>query len=89
MCSKRNILNLYKRLLRESERFESYNFRQVPVSINYAIRRIKDSFKENKTLNDQEQIQKEIQYALKNLDIIKRQAAIGSMYNAGKLVIEK
>ncbi|XP_044745606.1 LYR motif-containing protein 4 [Coccinella septempunctata] len=76
------ILSLYKTLLREASKFSSYNFR------NYALRRIKDSFKENKNLNNEESIESHLSEARKNLEIIKRQVLIGRMYDTDKLVIE-
>ncbi|XP_055644132.1 LYR motif-containing protein 4 [Toxorhynchites rutilus septentrionalis] len=77
------VLSLYKEMLRESQKFNSYNYRM------YALRRIRDAFRTNKSLVDSSQIQSEMDYALKNLDIIKRQAMIGHMFRADKLVIEK
>ncbi|XP_046386053.1 LYR motif-containing protein 4 [Ischnura elegans] len=82
MSSRNSILKLYKTMLRESEKFSSYNFR------NYAIRRTRDGFRENKHLTDPEEVSKQIEYARKNLEIIKRQVAVGSMYGGQKLIIE-
>ncbi|EAT42558.1 AAEL005928-PC [Aedes aegypti] len=80
---KMKVLSLYKQLLRESQKFSSYNFR------NYALRRVRDAFRENKALTDSSKIQSEMDYARKNLEIIKRQALISQMFRADKLVIEK
>ncbi|KXJ71126.1 LYR motif-containing protein 4 [Aedes albopictus] len=80
---KMKVLSLYRQLLRESQKFSSYNFR------NYALRRVRDAFRENKALTDSSKIQAEMEYARKNLDIIKRQALISQMFRADKLVIEK
>ena len=41
----------------------------------YALRRTKDAFKENKSLSDESQIQKSIQEAKDNLEIIRRQVS--------------
>ncbi|XP_049882959.1 LYR motif-containing protein 4-like [Pectinophora gossypiella] len=82
MASKTQILSLYKSLLRESEKFPNYNFR------SYAIRRVRDAFKEKKTITDQKQAKKEIEYAKENLAIIQRQTSIGNMFKTEKLVIE-
>ncbi|CAH4031972.1 unnamed protein product [Pieris brassicae] len=79
---KSQILALYKCLLRESQKFSSYNIR------SYAIRRVRDAFKENKSLSDGKAINNEIKFAKENLEIIKRQTIIGNMYQTDKLVIE-
>ncbi|KAI5635093.1 complex 1 protein (LYR family) domain-containing protein [Phthorimaea operculella] len=82
MSSKTQVLSLYKSLMRESGKFGNYNFRC------YALRRVRDAFKENKSLTDPNIAKREIQYAKENLDIIKRQVIIGNMYGTDKLVIE-
>lgn len=43
---------------------------------NYALRRIRDAFKENKTLTQAEEVQKQYRFANENLDIIKRQVSL-------------
>ncbi|GJQ76289.1 hypothetical protein Trydic_g2018 [Trypoxylus dichotomus] len=60
----------------------SYNFR------NYALRRIRDSFRENKSLKEVAQIETAIEEGKKNLEIIKRQVIIGKLYSTENLVIE-
>ncbi|KAJ9573695.1 hypothetical protein L9F63_008908 [Diploptera punctata] len=76
-------LKLYKTLLRESQKFHSYNFRL------YALRRIRDEFRENKSLTDSAKISEAIKKASDNLEIVKRQVVVGNLYTAEKLVIEK
>ncbi|XP_039430887.1 LYR motif-containing protein 4 [Culex pipiens pallens] len=80
---KMKVLSLYKQMLRESEKFSSYNYRM------YALRRIRDAFRENKSLTDATKIEGQMEYAQKNLGIIKRQALVGQLFQADKLVIEK
>lgn len=84
---KMKVLSLYRQLLRESQKFSSYNFRYLfsmtnlgiyvlkmfAFFSNYALRRVRDAFRENKALTDSSKIQAEMEYARKNLDIIKRQ----------------
>ncbi|XP_030756657.1 LYR motif-containing protein 4 [Sitophilus oryzae] len=82
MSTKSKVLKLYKSLLRESEKFASYNFRL------YAIDRVKYGFRENKNVNDTEILRNKIAEAHKNLEIIKRQTLISQMYKTEKLVIE-
>jgi Tfp pilus assembly PilM family ATPase len=79
---KMNALTLYKNLLRYSSRLASYNFRQ------YAIRRTRDAFIANRSLSDPQQIQQEIEKGIKELQVLKRQAAISQMYKGDPLVVE-
>ncbi|XP_021959885.1 LYR motif-containing protein 4 [Folsomia candida] len=82
-AGKHTVLHMYKAMLRESEKFSSYNYR------NYALRRIRDAFKENKNLQDKEKIKEQMSKANKNLSIIKRQVIIGDIYRSDKLIIEQ
>ncbi|KAJ8976399.1 hypothetical protein NQ317_003035 [Molorchus minor] len=82
MTSKSQILKLYKTLLRESQKFPSYNYRK------YSLRMIHDAFQENKNMTDRVLISAQIQEATRNLDIIKRQVVLGQMYSTEKLIIE-
>ncbi|KAM9163831.1 LYR motif-containing protein 4 isoform 1-T1 [Pangshura tecta] len=66
--SRAQVLRLYRALLRESQRFTAYGYR------TYAIRRIRDAFRENKHLKDSEEIQTLVNKARTNLEIIHRQA---------------
>ncbi|KAF9416552.1 hypothetical protein HW555_006127 [Spodoptera exigua] len=70
--TKRQVLSMYKLLMREAEKFPNYNFR------SYALRRIRDGFKENKALTDLKQIKQQYEFATENLSIIKRQVIIPS-----------
>ncbi|XP_040443996.1 LYR motif-containing protein 4 isoform X1 [Falco naumanni] len=54
----------------------------------YAIRRIRDAFKENKNIKDSEKIEELVKKAKANLEVIHRQVTIGQLYSAQKLVIE-
>ncbi|NXL72373.1 LYRM4 protein, partial [Leptocoma aspasia] len=54
----------------------------------YAIRRIRDSFRENKNITDSEKIEELLNKAKANLEVIQRQVTIGKMYATDKLVIE-
>ncbi|XP_060100172.1 LYR motif-containing protein 4 [Heteronotia binoei] len=76
------VLRLYRALLRESEKFTSYGYR------TYAIRRIRDAFRENKNLKDSSKIEALVNSAKSNLEMIHRQVTIGQLYSAQKLVIE-
>ncbi|XP_029817271.1 LOW QUALITY PROTEIN: LYR motif-containing protein 4 [Manacus vitellinus] len=76
------VLRLYRALLRESQRFSGYNYR------TYAIRRIRDAFRENKNIKDSEKVEELVNKAKANLEVIRRQVTIGQLYSTQKLVIE-
>ncbi|XP_061202560.1 LYR motif-containing protein 4 isoform X3 [Pezoporus occidentalis] len=80
--SRAQVLRLYRALLRESQRFSSYNYR------TYAIRRIRDAFRENKNIKDSGKIEELLNKAKANLEVIHRQVTIGQLYSTQKLVIE-
>ncbi|KAM9637048.1 LYR motif-containing protein 4 isoform 4-T4 [Morphnus guianensis] len=67
--SRAQVLRLYRALLRESQRFGGYNYR------TYAIRRIRDAFRENKNIKDSEKIEELVNKAKVNLEVIHRQIA--------------
>ncbi|NXG15723.1 LYRM4 protein, partial [Grallaria varia] len=54
----------------------------------YAIRRIRDAFRENKNIKDSEKIEELVNKAKANLEVIRRQVTIGQLYSTQKLVIE-
>lgn len=80
--SRAQVLDLYRAMLRESKRFSAYNYR------TYAIRRIRDAFRENKNVKDPVEIQSLVNKAKKDLGMIQRQVHIGQLYMTNKLVIE-
>ncbi|XP_025193386.1 LYR motif-containing protein 4 [Melanaphis sacchari] len=81
-ATRAEVLKIYKTMLRESARFSFYNYRM------YALRRVKDAFREQKTIKDSSEIQQHLLQAYKFLDIIKRQAVVGDLYKFDKLIIE-
>ncbi|CAG7673155.1 unnamed protein product [Allacma fusca] len=72
------VLRLYKNLMRESQKFESYNFR------SYAIRRIRDAFKANKSEVDVDVINAQVKDGLASLDVIRRQVIVSQLYQSPK-----
>lgn len=85
MCgnpSRKAVLSLYRQLLHESNKFETYIYRK------YAFRRIRDSFRDNKNISDETVIENLIREGQKNLAIIKRQVIISQLYKTDKLVVE-
>lgn len=80
--NRRAVLNLYRNLIRESKKWNSYNYRM------YALRKIQHEFKQNKTIQDIEKINECYTKGRENLEIIKRQATIGNLYSTRPLIIE-
>lgn len=80
--SRAQVLDLYRAMLRESKHFSAYNYR------TYAIRRIRDAFRENKNVKDPVEIQTLVNKAKRDLGMIRRQVHIGQMYATDKLIIE-
>ncbi|XP_044310832.1 LYR motif-containing protein 4 isoform X2 [Varanus komodoensis] len=61
------VLRLYRTLLRESQGFTAYGYR------TYAIRRIRDAFRDNKSVKDTAEIETLMNKAKSNLEMIRRQ----------------
>lgn len=55
----------YRQLLRQGAQFSSYNFRE------YAMRRTRDAFRENKAVENPQQIQELLQQGLSQLQVLK------------------
>ncbi|CAD7680956.1 unnamed protein product [Nyctereutes procyonoides] len=71
--SRARVLDLYRAMLRESEHFGAHNYR------TYAVRRIRDAFRENKNVKDPAEIQALVNKAKRDLGIIRRQVHIGQV----------
>ena len=80
-ASRRTVLTLYRNLLREGGKFQNYNFR------NYALRKIRVSFQQNKQETDATKIREFILCAEENLEIVRRQAIIGNLYSDNPTVV--
>jgi hypothetical protein len=62
-------LSQYRQLLRQGDQFAAYNFRE------YAKRRTRDAFRENKSVDDPRRIQELIQQGLKDLQMMKARSS--------------
>ncbi|RKF59093.1 LYR motif-containing protein 4 [Golovinomyces cichoracearum] len=78
----RQARSMYRQLLRQGEKFTSYNFRE------YAKRRTRDSFRENQNIQDSTKIEQLLEKGRKELQIIKRQAVISQFFQMEQLVVE-
>lgn len=76
-------VRLYRQMIRESKRFPNYMFR------TYALRRVRDGFREHSDVREPKVIEALMRDAEKNLQIIKRQASIGKMYSESEWTIEQ
>ncbi|CAK7263780.1 hypothetical protein SEPCBS57363_000743 [Sporothrix epigloea] len=76
------VLTLYRQLLRQAQQFPAYNFRE------YALRRTRDAFRDNKAETDPRRVQELVQQGLKDLQMMKRQSTMGNYYQTDRLVVE-
>ncbi|PSN60717.1 hypothetical protein BS50DRAFT_578907 [Corynespora cassiicola Philippines] len=76
------VRSLYRSLLRQSGQFSAYNFRE------YARRRTRDSFRDNRGEADERKVQELMQKGLKELQMLKRQTVISQFYQLDRLVVE-
>ncbi|CAF94505.1 unnamed protein product [Tetraodon nigroviridis] len=68
-------------LLTESQKFPSYNYR------SYAVRRVRDAFRTNRTVSDPAAVEKLITEGQQTLSLIQRQVTIGQMFASQKTVV--
>ena len=78
MATRSQTLALYKVMMRESSKFNDFNFRA------YFQRRVRDGFKESKSLTESPQIQEQLANARKNLDMIRRQATLSQLFGVNQ-----
>ncbi|CAJ1081534.1 LYR motif-containing protein 4 [Xyrichtys novacula] len=76
------VISLYRLLLTESNKFPSYNYR------TYALRRVRDAFRANRTITDPETVERLIVEGRQTLALIQRQVVIGKMFETQKTVVE-
>lgn len=74
MGGKNEALALFRSLLREANKFSSYNVR------HYAKRRVAEGFRENQQLQDPEAVRAALQQGKQGLELMKRQVLIYSLY---------
>ncbi|XP_014013045.1 LYR motif-containing protein 4B isoform X1 [Salmo salar] len=81
-ASTAQVLSLYRKLMKESNKFPSYNYR------TYALRRVQDAFRANRSVEDPKMVEQLLNQGRDNLDMIRRQVAIGKMYPTQKTIVE-
>jgi hypothetical protein len=82
MVSRNQILSLYHSLLKNAHKFHNYNFRE------FAKRRIIREFRMNRSVTDSKIVDEKYQSGLKELEVLKRQVIISSLYPEAPSVIE-
>ncbi|KAH9903451.1 hypothetical protein C8Q73DRAFT_742507 [Cubamyces lactineus] len=81
--TKQSILHLYHSMLRTSQSFSSYNFRQ------YFVRRTKSTFREVQNETDPAKLAAFYEEKAKELAVLKRSAIVNQLYGGWKVVVEK
>ncbi|KAF2214537.1 hypothetical protein CERZMDRAFT_37726 [Cercospora zeae-maydis SCOH1-5] len=76
------VRSLYRQLLRQSRQFAAYNFRE------YATRRTKDAFRDNKAVTDQGQVKELLDKGQRELQMLKRQTVVSQFFQLDRLVVE-
>ncbi|CAH0493358.1 hypothetical protein KXD40_008313 [Peronospora effusa] len=73
--SSSSVLRLYRAMLGNAAKFDNYNFR------SYAVRRVKEEFRKNKTLKpgslEQEKV---LELARQQVDVLYRQMIVSKLY---------
>lgn len=78
MAARSQTLALYKVMMRESSKFNDFNFR------SYFQRRVRDGFKESKSLTNGPQIQEQLTIAKQNLEMIRRQSTLSQLFGVNQ-----
>ncbi|XP_069033727.1 LYR motif-containing protein 4 isoform X2 [Embiotoca jacksoni] len=76
------VMSLYRTMLRESNKFPSYNYR------TYALRRVRDAFRANGKVEDPKTVERLMEEGQQTLALIQRQVSVGRMYETQKTVVE-
>ncbi len=73
MNTSRQSLALYRQLLRASQRFTNYNFRE------YSLRRVRDDFRSSSQLAPAD-ARRAYDYGVKELESLRRQVLVSELY---------
>ncbi len=82
MANSKQILLLYKQLLEKAYKFDNYNFKE------YSKRKIVETFKANKSLTNENEINQFYNEGINQLALLYRQTTISQLYTFDKLVVE-
>eukprot|EP00283_Hemiselmis_rufescens_P010792 CAMPEP_0173436130 /NCGR_PEP_ID=MMETSP1357-20121228/15776_1 /TAXON_ID=77926 /ORGANISM="Hemiselmis rufescens, Strain PCC563" /LENGTH=91 /DNA_ID=CAMNT_0014401185 /DNA_START=106 /DNA_END=381 /DNA_ORIENTATION=- len=73
-AGKKEVISLYRELLRHGNRFSNYNFKE------YALRRTRDDFRANMSVTDGARVAELLSKGKADLEVVKRQAALSRMF---------
>ncbi|XP_036936045.1 LYR motif-containing protein 4 [Acanthopagrus latus] len=76
------VISIFRDLLRESNRYPSHFY------WTYALRRVRDAFRANRTVDDPKTVARLMAEGQQTLALIQRQVAIGKMFETQKTVVE-
>ena len=74
MANSKQILLLYKQLLEKAYKFDNYNFKE------YSKRKIVETFKANKSLTNENEINQFYNEGINQLALLHRQTTISQLY---------
>ncbi|KAF8902594.1 hypothetical protein CPB84DRAFT_1639590, partial [Gymnopilus junonius] len=80
--SRQAILSLYHNMLRSSQSFSSYNFRE------YFVQRTKDTFRTMQNESDPDRLRSMYSEAVKESAALKRSSIVNQLYGGWKLAVE-
>ena len=80
--SRHEVLSLYRQLFRVGSRIQDYNMKE------YAKRRIKQSFQQNRVLENTDDILKSYMRGKKNLQMLTRQSIMTQLYPSNTSVMQ-
>ncbi|KND05040.1 uncharacterized protein SPPG_08870 [Spizellomyces punctatus DAOM BR117] len=81
--TKRQIISLYRDLIRSSRVFASHNYR------DYIHRRAQDAFRKNATETDPKRIQALYERGKRDLEVARRQGWLNAQFRADKSVVDR
>mmetsp|Transcript_15037 Transcript_15037/g.38244 ORF Transcript_15037/g.38244 Transcript_15037/m.38244 type:complete len:92 (-) Transcript_15037:463-738(-) len=73
-AARKEVISLYRELLRHSNRFSNYNFKE------YALRRTREDFRANRNVTDGARVAELLAKGKGDLEVVRRQAALSSMF---------
>jgi len=80
--SKQAITSLYHNMLKSSQSFSSYNFR------NYFVKRTQDTFRQIQNETDPEKVKAMYAEAAKESTVLRRSSIVNQLYGGWKIAVE-
>ena len=83
MSKQREILSLFRRVLKGADSFQDYSIRA------YINRKAREEFSGLKELKNQDEVGKVLEHWRKELEVIKRQSVIQNLYFSRRNILQK